>query len=166
MQLHGTLLLGCVAINGIIHFMPGLQHGATELQRRLLLLQPAQCEVGLQPPALEDRQTDRRPDAEPVRVPAVQVIQLPGLETGIAIQGDARQEAGLSHADARRRRMQCRFGTADVRATFGQFAGHAHRHRRQRRPVTARVLQLCVQRLWRLCQQECQRIAQLRFAML
>ncbi|MNY68283.1 hypothetical protein D3C86_2060180 [compost metagenome] len=96
-----------------------------------------------------------------MRVPAIQVIQLLGLETGIAIQGDARQEAGLGHADTRRGCMQRSLGTADIRTTLGQLTGHAHGDGRQRRPVAARALQLRIQRLWRLRQQERQRIAQL-----
>ncbi|MNT12596.1 hypothetical protein D3C72_1475270 [compost metagenome] len=161
MQLRGALLFGGIAVDGIVHFMPGVQHGTAELQRRLLLLQPAQRQVGLQASALEDRQADRRADTEAMRVPAIQIIQLPGLEAGIAIQGDARQETGLGHADTRRGCMQCGLGTADIGATLGQLTGHAHGDGRQRWPVAARVLQLRVQRLRWLRQQERQRIAQL-----
>lgn len=127
-------LLGRPGIQGIVHFMPGAQYRLPIRERGGFLPCFVQGQTLGQPPALKDRQVNRRADGKESRVPTVQIATFEGLHADSPFEADTRVEIGLGHTDGRRGGMQLRLGVQDVGAPVGQPGRDADRHvGRQRR---------------------------------
>ena len=95
----------------------------------LLLLLP-QRQRRLQPPALKDRNRDRRAERIEQRVEREQIPRLQCLDASAAAQRERRIKIRVGHADRCGRGVQLRLGLADVRPLRDQFRRQARRDAR------------------------------------
>src|SRR3546814_15922284 len=78
-QFSMAVLLGSPGVQGVVHFMPGLQHCLPVGDGGSSLPCLVQRKALLQTPALEDRKIDRRADGEEPGIPTVEVVELEGF---------------------------------------------------------------------------------------
>src|SRR3546814_4130526 len=83
-----AVLLGSPGVQGVVHFMPGLQHCLPVGDGGSSLPCLVQRKALLQTPALEDRKIDRRADGEEPGIPTVEVVELEGFDADPAFPAD------------------------------------------------------------------------------
>src|SRR3546814_18185054 len=87
-QFSMAVLLGSPGVQGVVHFMPGLQHCLPVGDGGSSLPCLVQRTALLQTPALEDRKIDRRADGEEPGIQTVEVVELEGFDADPAFQAD------------------------------------------------------------------------------
>src|ERR1051325_1035317 len=99
----------------VLDVLERLQHDALVRGEELLLRRSLERDVGLDPPTLEDRPRDARPEREETALPVEEIGRADALQTGRSRDEEAWEEIARGDADLRRLSGQLPLRSGNVR---------------------------------------------------